>query len=219
VKSDDRDAVRAARQALAGVGLSGPRGREEREAIQVLLATRGQAVECRRRAISALHALVISAPRPVRQRLRALPLGQLLQTCAGTRGSVRHSVEESATVSVHRSTARRAVACEQEATELEARLATLDRQIGPPAARPAGNRPGRGRSDHRLLVPSRTCPIRGRLRKARRCRAHRGILRDYHPAPTEQMGRPTAQPGIPHDRAGPNAPRPCHEGLPSTSPS
>jgi hypothetical protein len=218
VKSDDIDAVRAARQALAGVGLSEPRSRGEREAIRVLLATRGQAVECRTRAISALHALVISAPDRIRQRLRALPLGQLLRTCAGLRGSVRHSVEESATVLAIRSTARRAIACEEEAAELEAQLATLVRQIAPPPARPVGNRPCRGRSDHRLLVPSGPCPLRGRLRQAGRCRAHRGVVGDGRPAPTEQIRRPTAQPGTPHDRARPNAPRPGHEGLPSASP-
>jgi hypothetical protein len=42
VTSDDIDAVRAARQALAGVGLSVPRRRGDREAMRVLLATRGQ---------------------------------------------------------------------------------------------------------------------------------------------------------------------------------
>src|SRR5215213_3627666 len=92
VKSDDIDAVRAARQALAGVGLSEPRRRGEREAIRVLLTTRAQAVEFRTRAISALHALVTSAPDGIRERLRTLPLGQLLQTCAGLRDTSRRSV-------------------------------------------------------------------------------------------------------------------------------
>src|SRR5215207_10079583 len=132
VKSDDIDAVRAARQALAGVGLSEPRRRGEREAIRVLLTTRAQAVEFRTRAISALHALVTSAPDGIRERLRTLPLGQLLQTCAGLRGSARHArhnAEESATVLAMRSTARRALACEQEAAELEAQLDRLVRQL------------------------------------------------------------------------------------------
>ena len=62
VKSDGIDAVRAARQALAGVGLADPRSRGEREAIRVLLTTRAQAVDFRTRAIAALHALVTSAP-------------------------------------------------------------------------------------------------------------------------------------------------------------
>ena len=131
MKSDDIDAVRAARQALAGVGLSEPRRRGEREAIRVLLTTRAQAVEFRTRAISALHALVTSAPDGIRERLRTLPLGQLLQTCTGLRGSARYSAEESATVVAMRSTARRALACEREAAELEAQLDRLVRRLAP----------------------------------------------------------------------------------------
>jgi transposase len=72
----------AARQALAGVGFSEPRRRGDREAIRVLLATRAHAVIFRTRAISALHALVASAPDDLRERLRRLPLGQLVDTCA-----------------------------------------------------------------------------------------------------------------------------------------
>jgi transposase len=122
VKSDDIDAVRAARQALAGVGLSEPRRRGDREAIRVLLSTR---------AISALHAQVASAPEGLRERLRTLPLGELLQTCAGLRDSSRRSVEESATVLAMRSTARRALACEREAAELEVQLDKLVRRLVP----------------------------------------------------------------------------------------
>lgn len=61
-KSDDIDAVRAARQALAADGVGEPRCRGQREAIRVLLTTRAQAIEFRTRAIGALHALVTSAP-------------------------------------------------------------------------------------------------------------------------------------------------------------
>lgn len=131
VKSDDIDAVRAARQALAGIGLSEPRCRGEREAIRVLLTTRAQAIEFRTRAISALHALVTSAPDTIRERLRSLPLGELLRTCAALRGSARQSPEEFATVTALRSTARRALACEAEAGELEAQLDALVRRVAP----------------------------------------------------------------------------------------
>jgi transposase len=131
VKSDDIDAVRAARQALAGVGLSEPRSRGDREGIRVLLTTRAQAVEFRTQAISALHALVTSAPDGLRERLRTLPLGQLLRICAGLRDSSRRSVEESATVLAMRSTARRALACQQEAAELEGQLDRLVRRLAP----------------------------------------------------------------------------------------
>jgi hypothetical protein len=47
VKSDDIGAVRAALQALAGVGLSEPRRRGDRAAIRVLLTTRAQAITFR----------------------------------------------------------------------------------------------------------------------------------------------------------------------------
>ena len=130
-KSDDIDAVRAARQALAGDGVGEPRCRGRREAIRVLLTTRGQAVEFRTRAIGALHALVTSAPDSLRERLRALPLSQLLRTCASLRGSSRQSAEEFATTMALRATARRALACEQEAADLEAQMLVLVRQTAP----------------------------------------------------------------------------------------
>ncbi len=131
VKSDDIDAVRAARQALAGIGISHPRCPGEREAIRVLLATRAQATEFRTRAILALHALVTSAPDDLRERLRSLPLGRLLRTCAGLRGSARQSAEEFATVMALRATARRCLACEQEADELESQIDALVRRMAP----------------------------------------------------------------------------------------
>ncbi len=130
-KSDDIDAVRAARQALAGVGLAEPRGRGEREAIRVLMTTRAQAIEFRTRAISALHALVTSAPDRLRERLRGMSFTALLDTCAALRGSSLQSAEEFATVTAMRSTARRALACEAEAAELEAQLETLVRLMAP----------------------------------------------------------------------------------------
>lgn len=88
-------------------------------------------MEFRTRAISALHALVTSAPDGLRERLRALPLGQLLRTCASLRGSSRHDAEEAATTMALRATARRALACEQEATALEAQILVLVRQVAP----------------------------------------------------------------------------------------
>lgn len=131
VKSDDIDAVRAARQALAGIGVSEPRCRGDREAIRVLLATRAQAIEFRTRAIAALHAMVTSAPDPIRDRLRGLTLGELLHACAAMRGSARQSSEAFATTMALRATARRALACEQEAAELTEQIDVLVRRVAP----------------------------------------------------------------------------------------
>lgn len=131
VKSDGIDAVRAARQALAGQGVAEPRRRGQREAIRVLLAIRAQAVDFRTRTISALHAMVTSAPDGLRERLRDMTLGQLLRTCAALRGSPRQTAEEIATVMAMRATARRALACEREAAELERQIEALVRQVAP----------------------------------------------------------------------------------------
>jgi transposase len=97
----------------------------------VLLTTRAQAIEFRTRAIAALHALVVSAPDTQRERLRSLSLGQLLHTCAALRGSSRLGAEVFATVMALRATARRALACEHEATELETQIDALVRRIAP----------------------------------------------------------------------------------------
>ena len=131
VKNDDVDAVRAARQALSGIGVSEPRRRGEREAIRVLLTTRAQAIEFRTRAIAALHALVVSAPDNLRERLRSLPRAQLLHTCSGLRGSSRQNAEEFATVMALRATARRALSCEHEAAELTTQIDALVRRVAP----------------------------------------------------------------------------------------
>ena len=74
-KSDELDAVRAAREALSREHLAQPRRRGEREALRVLLATRQGAVLARTRAITSLHALVVNAPEGMRNQLRHLESG------------------------------------------------------------------------------------------------------------------------------------------------
>jgi hypothetical protein len=62
-KSDQLDAIAAARQALAGDKLAMPRVRGAREALRILLATREGALKARTQALCQLHALVVGAPR------------------------------------------------------------------------------------------------------------------------------------------------------------
>jgi SMODS-associating 4TM effector domain len=116
-------------------------------------------VTFRSRAISALHALVTSAPDDLRERLRTLPLARLLHTCAGLRDSSRRSVAESATVLAMRSTARRC-------TVLRAggrRTRGPTRPAGP-AARP---RPITDASVPRLPSPSSAAPHPSKRRRGR----------------------------------------------------
>jgi transposase len=69
-KSDELDAVRAGREALACDHLAQPRRRGSREAIRVLLAAREGAVRARTQAIAQLKALIVSAPQGLRDQLR-----------------------------------------------------------------------------------------------------------------------------------------------------
>ena len=130
-KSDELDAVRAAREALSREHLAQPRRRGSREALRVLLVTREGAVVERTRAVSALQALVVNAPEQLRDRLRHLGTRELVLRCARLRSSPTPSLEQRATIAALRSTARRALACEAEATDLESALEVIVMQERP----------------------------------------------------------------------------------------
>src|SRR5947207_5991180 len=70
-KTDEIDAVRAAREALARDHLAQPRRRGEREALRVLVGTRRGAVQSRTRAIAHLKALLVTAPDYLRRSFRS----------------------------------------------------------------------------------------------------------------------------------------------------
>jgi transposase len=130
-KTDQLDAVRAAREALAREHLAQPRRRGAREALRVLLTTRENAMRARTKAICQLKELVVSAPESLRRPLHALPTTALVDRCAHLRSNAAHSLEQRYTILALQSTARRAMALEREAAELEAQLEPLVRQAAP----------------------------------------------------------------------------------------
>jgi transposase len=71
-KSDQLDAVQAAREALARTVQGNPRADGPREGLRVLLA-RDTAVSARTAAINTLKALILTAPDGLRSRLRGSP--------------------------------------------------------------------------------------------------------------------------------------------------
>jgi transposase len=171
-KSDELDALRAAREALSRDHLAQPRRRGEREALRVLLCTREAAVRTRTRSVDALHALVLCAPAGIRRQLRGLRTSALLRRCARLRLGADRSSEERATIMALRSTARRAFACEAEAAELESDLRVLveatqpgllaEPGVGPiTAARilNAWSHPGRMRSEAAFAMLAGVAPI------------------------------------------------------------
>jgi transposase len=85
-KSDPVDAEAAARAVLAGTATGTPKTRDgDVEAIRALRVARRGAVRIRIQVANQLHALVISAPEPLRQQLRALATRQLVTTAAALR--------------------------------------------------------------------------------------------------------------------------------------
>lgn len=129
-KDDTLDATRTARAALAADTLALPRAGERREALRLLLVARRSAVDVRREALTQLRAVIVTAPEPLRQELRGLPLAKLLDRCSRLR---RTSVgaDELAARLVLRSLARRIQAATLEADELERELLNHVRVLAP----------------------------------------------------------------------------------------
>ena len=117
-KDDALDAVRTARAALASETLALPRAGERREALRLLLAARRSAVDVRRQALGQLRAVIVTSPDPLRDELRRLPLGQLLDRCSRLRRT-HSTADHLATRVVLHSLARRVQAATAEAEELE----------------------------------------------------------------------------------------------------
>jgi hypothetical protein len=130
-KSDELDAARAAREALAREHLTQPRQRGECEAICVLLVTREGAVVARTKAIGQLKALIINAPEGLRHQLRGFSPDEQLIRCARLRTRPTQSTEHRSTIIALRSSARRALTLEAEAHDLETELQLLVRELAP----------------------------------------------------------------------------------------
>ncbi len=128
-KSDELDAVRAAREALAREHLAQPRRRGDREALRVLLITRRSAVRARTKAINHLKALVVTSREEIRHQLRRHDTrhhtDELINRCARLRTLPSQSVEHRATIMALRCTARRILLLEAEANDLETEIERL----------------------------------------------------------------------------------------------
>jgi len=130
-KNDTLDAVGAARAALASDRLALPRTGERREALRLLLVARRSAVDVRREALTQLRAVIVTAPDELRQELRGLPTGKLLERCRRLRQTRTAGVDQLATRLVLRSLARRIEAATTEADALEHEILTHVRALAP----------------------------------------------------------------------------------------
>jgi transposase len=130
-KDDALDAARTARAALASETLALPRNGERREALRLLLVARRSAVDVRREALGQLRGVIVTAPDRLREELRVLPTGRLLERCSRLRRSSTARPDELAARLVLRSLARRVAAATAEAAELEREILAHVRALAP----------------------------------------------------------------------------------------
>lgn len=186
-KSDEIDAVLAAREALSRRHLAQPRRRGEREAIRVLLATREGAVLSRTRAICHLKGTVVSAPEGLRNALRKLPTDDLLLRASRLRTTPSQTEEHRATVMALRTCARRALTLEAEANDLESQIERLVKHLAPQLLAEPGvgvisaariicswSHPGRLRSEAAFASMAGVAPIPASSGQTVRYRLNRG---------------------------------------------
>jgi transposase len=186
-KDDSLDAVRTARAALASETLALPRSGERREALRLLLIARRSAVDVRREAIGQLRGVIVTAGDGLREELRRLPLGRLLERCNRLRRSSAMSADEVATRLVLRSLARRIQAATVEADELEQEIREHVRALAPrlldePGVGPivaaqllvAWSHPGRVRSEAAFARLAGVAPVPASSGQTRRHRLSRG---------------------------------------------
>ena len=218
-KSDELDAIRAAKEALTREHLARPRQRGEREALRVLLATRESAVKSKRAAITLMKGLLVSSAPSLREGLRGLATREQLDRCARLRISPTQTSEQRATIIAIRASARRATALREEALELEREIEPIVERVAPSLLTEMGVGP--------IVAAQILCAYShtGRIRseaafaRTRRRRTHPSVIRTNRPSPPRPKRRPTTQPSAPHDRPLPHARRPPNPRLHRPPPS
>jgi transposase len=114
-KSDPIDAVLAAREVLSRKRLGEPRSSGDRQALQALLAARNSAVQCAGDTQRQLHALVLTVPDALRERLRGLSTHKLVTVASALRVQTSWDLETRTSADVLRALARRVRDLETEA--------------------------------------------------------------------------------------------------------
>jgi transposase len=171
-KSDPLDATRAAREALGRDQLAHPRAPGHRAALSVRLAARRSAVQATTDAQRQLHALVVTAPEPLRGRLRRLTTPRLVSTCGRLRLRADLDPETAANAASLRALARRIQLLNAEIADHTRAITTLVRAWRPDLLTPCGvgpivaaavlcawSHPGRCRTDAAFAMLGGAAPI------------------------------------------------------------
>jgi transposase len=191
-KNDPLDALLAARRLLAGGGLSRPRGGGRRETLRALLVERRGADQARTACLNQLHALVVTAPDSLRQRLQGLHGHHLAAVAARLR---QRAGEQPQLVGVLKRLGQRALALGEELLEIERQIEELVRALAPELLNECGvgpicaarlivssGDPRRMRSEASFAALAGTSPVAASSGPLKRHRLNRGSDRQLNSA-------------------------------------
>ena len=196
-KSDPTDAEAAARAVLAGTAVGQPKAADGRvEMIRLLRVARRSALKARTQAANQLHALVLTAPDPLRARLRGLTLERLVAVAAAFRPGPSLNTPLAATRLALKSLAGRYQQLTAEITTLDGQLSQLVataapallavKGVGPETAGAllvaAGDNPDRLRSEGAFARLCGVAPLPASSGRTTRHRLNRGGDRDANRA-------------------------------------
>ncbi len=188
-KTDTVDAEPAARAALNGSAAVVPKSADGCvEAIRTLRVARRSAVKARTVAANQIDAVVVTAPEPVKDRLRALNTARTVAACARMRPGTHGDLVRSAAKRALRSLARRHQALTAEIKHLDAELRRLCERANPALLGAcgvgaetaaallvaAGDNPERLRSEASFAALCGTSPIEASSGRTVRHRLNRG---------------------------------------------
>ena len=187
-KSDPQDAITAARAAQSGDALGAAKTRDGNvEAMRVLRIARHSARKARTQALNQMRSIISTAPDEIRAELRHLNVYRLLERARAYRPSPGLDVH-TVTKRTLRTLARRAIALENEITDIDAALTTLVAETAPElVARPgigtdtasallvaAGDNPDRLRNEATFAHLCGASPIDASSGTQQRHRLNRG---------------------------------------------
>ena len=195
-KSDPQDAISAARAALSGDAAGEAKTRDGNvESMRVLRVARSSARKARTQALNQMRGLISTAPEPIRAELRGLNVLHLLERASTYRPGTKRDIV-SLTKLTLRMLAKRAIALEEEITEIDAILTPLVDETAPELVSRSGPW-DRYRFDaaRRCRRQSRATPRRSRLRSSLRRLTNRRQQREARTPPTQPQRRPSGQLG------------------------
>ena len=208
-KSDELDAIEAARAALSGRASGIAKSADgDVEAIRALLVVRRSGRNVRIKYLNQIRHLGFTAPDVLRERLRDVHRDHLARTAAGLRPTAGSDPVMYATKLAIATLGRNVLALEADAVRLDHELETLVRRC---RAKPVGDL--RRRDQHRrdLVGRRRRQPRppekRSCVRASVWCCTVAGFVGESHPASTQPGREPPSEPCVVADRVHPHEQR------------